>query len=32
MNLTKFVKKYVFKIMSIVLIVCSCDQFYIVID
>ena len=28
MNLTKFLKKYVFKIMSIVLIVCSCDQFY----
>lgn len=29
MNLTKFVKKYVFKILSIVLIFCSCDQLYI---
>lgn len=28
MNLTKFVNKNVFKIMSIVLIFCSCDQLY----
>ena len=28
MDLTKFVKKDVLKIMSIVLIVCSCDELY----
>lgn len=28
MNIVKIVKKYGFKILSVVLILCSCDQLY----